>query len=51
MPKGMQHDFTAKDIVAQAVISPARTPLSFAGFQAGELLDFVSSAAIVGGLR
>src|ERR1700687_765090 len=48
MPDGMQHDFAAKNVIAQAVISPAHAPLSFAGLQTGELLDLVPSAAVVG---
>src|SRR5437588_5411876 len=48
MPEGMQHDFVSKDIVTQAVVSPAHTPLSFSRLQAGEFLDLVPSAAVVG---
>ena len=47
MAEGMQHHFAPKNIVAQAVVSPAHAPLSFARFQAGELLDLVPSAAVV----
>jgi hypothetical protein len=48
MAEGMQHDFASKNIVAHSVISPPHAPLSFARTQAGELLDFVPSAAVVG---
>ncbi len=44
----MQHDFVSKNIVAQTIISPAHSPLSFAAFQASGLLDFVPSATVVG---
>jgi hypothetical protein len=50
MPEGMQYDFASKNIVTQAVISPAYAPLSFAGLQTGEFLDLVLSAAVMGSL-
>ena len=48
MSEGMQYDFASKNIVTQAVVSPAHTPLSFSRLQAGEFLDLVPSAAVVG---
>jgi len=44
----MQHDFVFKNVIAEAVVPPPHAPLSFTRFQAGEFLDFVPSAAVVG---
>jgi len=45
--KGVQNYLLAKDIVPQAVFSPAETPLSIAGLKPGKLLDFVLPPAVV----
>jgi hypothetical protein len=37
MPEGVEYDFASKNIVTQAVISPAYAPLSFTELQTGEL--------------
>ena len=47
-PEGMQYDFASKNIVTQAVISPAYAPLSFTELQTGELLYLIASVAVVG---
>ena len=45
--KRVQDYRLAKNIVPQAVISPADTPLPITGLEPGKLLDFVLPAAIV----
>jgi hypothetical protein len=46
--EAVQDDFPAKDVVSQAVISPADPPLSLAEFGPGQLLDIVLPSPIVG---
>jgi hypothetical protein len=48
MSEGMQHNFGSKNVVAQSIVSTTDAPLPLARFQAGELLDLVPCAAIVG---
>ena len=43
----MQDHIVAQNVVAQAVVLPANTPLSFTSFQAGKLFDFVTAGSIV----
>ena len=46
--EGVKDNFLAKDVVCQAVISPADPPLSLAGFEPGQLLDVVLASPVVG---
>jgi len=46
--EGVKDNFPAKDIVSQAVISPADPPLSLAGFEPGQLLNVVLPSPVVG---
>jgi hypothetical protein len=43
----MQHNFIAENVIAHAVVLPANAPLAFAGTQANQFLDLMSTTAIV----
>ena len=47
MPERVQYNFIPVDILAQAVISPANSPLPLARLQPGKFLDVVLSAPVV----
>jgi hypothetical protein len=45
--EGVKDNFIAKDVISEAVISPADPPLSLAGFEPGQLLDVVLPGPVV----
>jgi hypothetical protein len=47
MAEGMEHDFASENVIAQAIIAPPNTPLSFSRLQAFQFLDGMQARASV----
>src|SRR5579872_6451240 len=45
--EGMKHDFASKYVIAQAIVAPPNTPLSFSLLQAFQFLDRMQARASV----
>jgi|SRR5580704_4274344 hypothetical protein len=48
MAERVHYDLRSKNVVAQTVFTPADSPLSFAGSEAGKFLNRMPTASIVG---